>query len=555
MMKFAKLNIGYNLRRSGWPGIYLAAKALLAATACQFVAQLYLTPKTGSYEGFDQISTWSELKSFVSAGQGQLRLSSALIVGILTGIVVLRHAWKHTPLREPFTQLNEEDPKVFYGEDAIRDLKLRLFNEAGWKSDRGLYLAPHLALPRAAELKNILVVGAPNSGKSNIVRALIDQAIERQDRVLVLCNKGDITQSFSATEAILIAPHHADSYALDLASDISDAAAAMQFAADIIPRSNPPFWSDSARLVFVDILLNEIVTHGPNWTARTLLAAIMNDNDTIQRSIMKIDLSAGALLVGSGGEEEDKTVAGILATMRSAAYANLRFLAWASDSKSKDRKFSVKNWLAAGYTGPLTVIAQFSPEHEELSTLVIGGLIKRIARRLADASVPIDRRRRVLFALDEFNALNKIEGLDSALAVGREKGLYIILGIQNVDQVIKKYGRDLANVIFGLFQIKIYGRLEAGEGAERVSRWMGKRHISALRKNKTPEEKDKRINIEETRELETYSPARLASRLGIDNRRSKPIVRAVVHCYGQVYEMEWPLTLWNTKRDGYIPAA
>jgi hypothetical protein len=169
--------------------------------------------------------------------------------------------------------------------------------------------------------------------------------------------------------------------------------------------------------------------------------------------------------------------------------------------------------------------------------------------------VPIDARRRVLFALDEFDSLQKIDDLNGALAVGREKGLYVILGIQNVDQVIKKYGQEMANVIFDLFQIKIYGRLEAGNGATLVSTWMGKRHVSALVKNRTPEAGDKRGKIEERRDIATYGETRLAKDLGLDKRKAPSIVRAVVHCYGQVYEMQWPLTLWNKKREGYIPAA
>ncbi|MGD0564082.1 MAG: type IV secretion system DNA-binding domain-containing protein [Roseiarcus sp.] len=554
-MKFKDLNVGYTPRQYPLPGILTGFKTMLVASAGQFVALLCLAPKPGFDRVIDQIATWDAIKSFAWEAHGQLRLSTSLAVGVVAGVVALRHAWKHTPLMEPFTRLDEDDPRVFYGEDAQHDLRNRLFNEAGWEAQHGLYLAPHFVLPRPAELKNILLVGTPNSGKSNIIRALIDQAIERGDRLLILCNKGDMTQSFSADEAILIAPHHADSYVLDLAFDISDAAAAMQFAVDIIPRSTPPFWSDSARLIFVDILLNEIVTRGSNWTARTLLDATLQDSETIRRATRKIDLSAGALLAGGGAEGEDKTVAGILATMRSAAFANLRFLAWASESTPQHRRFSVKRWLAKGYTGPLTVIAQFSPEHEELSTLVIGGLLKRIVLRLTDPIVPIDPRRRVLLALDEFDSLQKIEGLDGALAKGREKGLYIILGIQNVDQVIKKYGRELANVIFGLFQIKIYGRLEPGDGAALVSEWMGKRHVSALVKNRAPAADDKRRLVEERRDIATYSASRLAKRLGLNKENPQAIVRAAIHCYGQVYEMEWPLTLWNKKREGYIPAS
>jgi hypothetical protein len=553
-MKYKNLDVGYTPRQSPYLGIAIGLSAMVVALACYFAAQLYIAPLPGFDRPIDQIATSGALRLWLLEPQGWLRLATSLGVAIVAGLVALRSAWKHTPLREPFEQLDEEDPRVFYGEDARRDLCRRLFEEAPARTERGLYLAPHLVLPRSAELKNLLVVGTPNSGKTNIIRAVIDQVIERQDRLLILCNKGDVTASFLADEAILIAPHHVDSYDLDLAFDISDVAAAMQFAVDIIPESTPPFWSDCGRLIFVDILADQILTRKSKWTARTLLDATLQDSETIRLAIRKIDLSAGALLAGGGGEEDDKTVSGILATMRSGAFANLRFLAWASDSIPGNRRFSVKRWLADDYTGPRTIIAQFSAEHEKLSTLVIGGLIKRIARRLADPSVPNDPRRRVILALDEFNSLQKIERLDAALAVGREKGLCVILGVQNVNQVIETYGRELANAIFGLFQIKIYGRLEPGDGATLVSDWLGKRHVSTLVKNRRPAADDKRWFIEERREIATYAVSRLAGRLGIKTKKGRSMVRALVHCYGQAYELEWPLTLWNKRRGGYIPA-
>lgn len=525
-MKLFGLNRGYNPRRH--PG-----NALLGGVAIGLLASFIL---------FEFLSFSGSMPPLVT-GNG---LALAVTVGVAAAAVACWRLWRRTPLREPFATLDEHDPRVYWGDDAREDLLRRFSIEYGAAAtQRGLYIAPYCPIPFAAETKNILVVGAPNSGKTGIIRALIDQSIERADRILILCKKGDMTQSFDKDEVVLIAPHHADSYDLDLAADIADFAAAEQFATDVVPESSPPFWSQTARTILTDIIAAQIATNPRRWNALTLFEAAMEESDAIREKIKVLWLNAAPLLHGAGADDEDKTVAGVLDTMRSAVFDSLRLLAFASNTIPASRRFSVRRWLARDYSGPRIVIAQFSSEYEALSTMVIGGLIKRIARLVADPKVGVDAKRRVVLALDEFDALGKIDDLPRALAVGREKGLVVIIGVQSVWQVITKYGRDLANTLFALFQIKIYGRLDPDDGCKLVSEWMGSRKVLVA-----PTSGEKA----EEKTLEAYSQSSLAANLGRRNERGASFIRALVHCYGQVYEMEWPLTLWNKKRQGYIPA-
>ena len=404
-------------------------------------------------------------------------------------------------------------------------------------------------------MKNVLVVGAPGSGKSHIIRSLADQAIERGDRVVLLCNKGDVARSFKPGEAILIGAHHARSHAWDMAADIEGAAGANQFAADIVPRSNPPFWSDSARLVLSDIIAHTIIRMGKSWTARDIIAAVLVDTDVMRRSLARLDLSASPLLQSSDPDGEDRTVSGIVLTMRSAVLATLRPLAWAWDDVPENRRFSIGRWLDADYKGRKTVILQFSPKLEAVSTLVIGGIMKRIARQLADPETPIDPKRRVVLALDEFDILGRVEDLGKALAVGREKGLSVIVGIQALSQLVATYGEQKANVLLDLFQLRIFGRLLPGEATERVSRMLGSRMVRAFLRNATPAAGDKRRTIAVDKEIRTFSESRLENELGVfKNAEKTGDVRALVHAYGQAFLLEWPFTTWRTRSRGYQPA-
>jgi len=538
----------YEPTRNNGATIWIGAVTFVTAAVLATIGLFTLTP-------IHPYGTWNALGSFTADQEAILRLVLGIGTGIIGGAAAAGHAYRNMPLTEPFQNVTGQYPRVYYGEYARNDLRRRLFAEAGRTAPKGLYLAPHLAMPRSCETKNILVVGEPNSGKSNIIRALADQAIDRGDRVLLFCNKGDITSAFTSHDSILIAAHHHESWAIDLAADISDTAAAAQLAADIVPESNPPFWSNSARTVLTDIIVNLQVTHEKTWNAGMLLRSALDDSETIRRSVEKIDYNASPLLQGSEPDAEDKTVMGILLTLRSAVYTNLRPLAWAWDELPPQRRFSVRRWMSEKYVGPRTIIVQHSSDYDDLSTMVAGTLIRRIAKRLADPQLAIDPNRRVVLVLDEFHLLKKIDGLQRALAVGREKGLVVILGLQNYGQLIETYGETSAKTMLDLFRIKIFGRLSNGVSADLVAKMLGARDVSALIGNLTPGSGDRRTDVEERKKIPTFSVTQLASELGIfSNDKNTGDVRAIVHCYGHCYVLEWPFTIWRKKREGFVPA-
>ena len=550
-------SIGYEPTRNNGTAIWIGVVTFATTTALITTCLFTLMPVYPQGIALDLLGMWNvhALSALAADRQSILRLLLGFGTGALSGLAAARHAYHNTPLTEPFRYITSQHPRVHHGEYARDDLHRRMFAEAGRNAPTGLYLAPHLAMPRSCETKNILLVGEPNSGKSNIIRALADQAIARGDRVLLLCNKGDVTSAFTKNDSILIAAPHRDSYALDLAADIVDVAAAAQFAADIVPESSPPFWSNAARTVLTDLILKLQERHPRRWNAGMLLEAALADSETIRRSIEEIKLNAGALLQGTDPDAEDKTVTGILLTLRSAVFANLRPLAWAWDDLPPERRFSVRRWMSDDYVGPRTVIVQYSSDYCSLSTLVAGNVIRRIAKRLADPQLAIDPDRRVVLILDEFHLLDKIDGLQAALAVGREKGLVVILGLQNYGQLIETYGETGANTLLDLFRIKIFGRLSNGASADLVTKYLGERDVSADIENRAPWKDDKRPCVEERKTIPTFSPTQLASQLGVfSNGRNTGDVRAVIHCYGQCYVLEWPFTIWRMKRKGFIPA-
>ncbi len=518
---------------------------------------------------------------------GVFRGMLSLFIGGIGGLATYTAAKSRAPLVDPFTQETDADPHVYYTDDARNNLRSRMIAEAGRGVPDGIYLCPHLPMPFSAETKNIMVLGSPNSGKSNIIRAIADQMIERGDRTVILCVKGEYTAAFDSQDSILIGAHLEGSHALDLAADITNSAAATQFAADIIPQSDPPFWSDCVRAVLTDIILHLQERRPGKWTAATLLGVITKSSSELRRRIANMRFNVGTLLESADEEVDDKTVTGILLTLRSAAYANLRPLAWAWGHMPPEQRFSVKRWLSDGYKGTRTVIVQFSSEYEAISSLVVGYLLRTISRNLIDPQLSKDSKRRVALILDEFHEINRIEGFTHTMSLGRENGLVVVLGCQTYQHIVEKYGREDAAAINDLFLIKIFGVEPPGASSEHVQSLLGTRKIVRLVPNRTPAKDDTRSEVELRETIPAFSTTRMASQLGVtkstnqwatfarcynwtlrflgfssrftrkwqlDENDNIVKITAVVQSYGQVYVLEWPLTTWAERRPRFIPA-
>lgn len=474
-------------------------------------------------------------------------------VSIFAGYLTRLEARDRTPWTEPFQTVDDADPHVYYDEDARMKLQSSFRKEAG-AATKGFWLAPYVNLPFALESRNLLVCGASGHGKSNIVRAIATQTIQRGDRTVIHCNKGDVARSFDLRDVVLISPAHRDGWAWDIGADLDGPAAAAEFARDIIPSSDQPFWSDSARLILTDTINAIAVEKGRNWGPLDLLLALLSSPEDLRLKIANINLSASPLLA-SGADGADKTVQGIMSTLLSAALTTLRPMAYAWAGLPPEKHFSIKRWLATNYAGPKIVIVQTSPNFEAMSTSVCGGVLRRICKGVSDASMAIDQSRRTTLILDEFYSLGKIEGFATALSVAREKGLICVAAVQSMEQLRLLY-QDESVLLSDLFQIKIYSRLTAGAGAAEASNALGSRAIRWQARNTNPAHDDKRLFItkDETRPIVTAT--QFARDFGLfQPNTSKEYIRAIVHYAGAAHRLDWPATRWKVKSEGFVAAA
>jgi hypothetical protein len=557
MPSLPKLKPGLKLYRSTDEAVYVATVVFLLSLAplCGLLLALPAASEPFSWQGwYANLQTLRDPRSAIAMlAAGWPRAVVAIGISVVAAHFGRLSARDEAPLTEPFLTPDETEPRIYYDHDARQRLNSRFRTEAGRSARQGIWLAPHLNLPFDLESRYQMIFGASGHGKSNLVRAYATQMMTRGDHVILHCNKGDVTQSVDLDEVILISPAHRDSWAWDIAADIKGLAAAIDFAADVVPASEQSFWSDTARLLLTDIICALAQEKGAAWNAWDLLSAVLSDPDELRQRIEALDLSASPLLESGEEDGESKTVRSIMSTLISATMSTLRPMAYAWSGVPAEKRFSVAAWLAKGYSGRKIVIVQTSPAYEEMSNLVCGGVLRLVCKMLSDASVEVDTNRRVSLVLDEFFSLGKIEGFARTLSVAREKGLTCIVALQSISQ-LKPYG-DEADLLLDLFQIKIYSRVTSGSSAEWAEKAIGYRDIRWLAPNNNPADGDKRRFVSQTDRKPVVSANQFAGELGVFGPENARFVRAIVHYAGDAYRFDWPLTTWIVRGEGFVPAA
>ncbi|MHA6732218.1 type IV secretion system DNA-binding domain-containing protein [Devosia sp. A369] len=462
--------------------------------------------------------------------------------------------WRDTPRTEPFISEDPSDPQIFYDEAAEATLKHRLSAKAGADERNGISIAPHIALSQRLERKNILIVGAPGSGKSNLVRPIAQQAIARGDLVVLHCTKGDVARAFRQQDIVLLSPAHRDGWAWDIGADISGPAAAAEFAITVIPESKEAFFSTTARLVLTDIIVALGAERGAHWGPRELLQHVLSQPGELAAMIGNLDLSASPLLGYGNPDEVSRTVESVLATLVSGAMTTLRPMALAWTDLPATRRFSIKAMLSRKWRGPKVLIVQTHPGYPALSESICGGVLRRICQAIAAPRSATTYMPAVTMVLDEFSTLGRVEGLEGSLAVAREQGLAMAIALQDISQ-LKIYG-DAATALESFFQFKIFGMQQTGEATNALAEMLGKRKIAVTLQNRLPKADDKRRWVSERENYPLFSPTQFARDLGnFDPATPDEVIKTLLLFEGDAYRLDWPPTKWGTQGLGFVAAA
>lgn len=290
---------------------------------------------------------------------------------------------------------------------------------------------------------HILVIGGAGSGKSSCLA--IPSLDSWNERVFAIDIKGELlakctrdVNKIKVFNPLQLEYGYDPFWALgesdNLAQDIKDITLA------IIPLPNDtkdPFWIESAQNVLNGALLHyyglgytfiESMLRIASTPVKALLNEIVNGNNTLAKIFI-------AQLV----DQKDETLAGI------ATELSNKIMLFATDQSiinalSQEINISPRD-LENGYD----VFIQM-PEHKleqwkPLLTLINNQFLKHFEKRSESDSKPI------LFLLDEFARLGKIEAILNGLATLRSKKITIAILTQSLAQLDLIYGKESRQVI------------------------------------------------------------------------------------------------------------
>lgn len=454
--------------------------------------------------------------------------------------------------------------QLFKGKVAIRKAR-QLNKKAVRKSGFGFNIAPRIPISLEHETKHFLLVGASGSGKTQTLLFWIDQLLKQNTKMVLHDTKGDLTSSLPDDSFILLAPHDERSWAWDIAKDCQGIAAARELASRIIPDGKDPIWTNGAREIFTGIIRSVQATKGDTWSWQHLSDIAFGDPVELRDTLIKHHPEgANYLEIDEMTGTPVKTSYSFLVSLWSYIGSIISPLAAAWSDAPVSRRISLTDWLANEDTEHRTLILQRSAEFDDLSKVWISTAVQYMANFAASPSLGDSRSRRIWFILDEFAQLDEVKGFNQLLEVGRSKGIRSVIGVQDLEQLSDLYGEEVQKTWLNTIQSKIIFRMNSGPSANFIANdLIGNREVSWFEKTVSSNsgalfdgKSGSRTTSKQvkTATVPVIMPDYLERILGPISPGGETKIRALMLSHGDVFQLDWPLTIWPEQRPGTIPA-
>ncbi len=314
--------------------------------------------------------------------------------------------------------------------------------------------------PIRLENRQTMFIGMPGSGKTQALRKILKRLIERQEKGICYCNKGDYVSEFYDPGIYLIFnPLDQRSLGWNIFNELESYPDIDAVAASLIPpskASTDPFWNDAARGVFSGIshylYQNDMKNNKELWKMLTAdageIAEKLRDTRGGEAGYRYITQNA------KSSRQADSVLAVMMQYTKCFEYM-----------QDNDGKFSINDWLDNG-TG-FIYITNYDVIEETLRP-ILSLFVDLICRKLL--SLPDSEERRIYLHLDEFASLQRLSTLINLLTKGRSKGACVYLGIQDGGQMEKIYTPELRKSIDNACGNRVTYAL-SGDTAEVESRY------------------------------------------------------------------------------------
>lgn len=514
-------------------GHHLWNWALLSAHT---VAPAFFQAEAAAYSAF-----WAGLLADgrASAVIGRVACAAACALA-LAGLL----AWRL--LRATDGLIHLRGAKRHEGAEAARAINRRLAARARLRPDHDI--APGVAYPADMWTRHLLLVGGVGSGKSTVIKPLIDKVIRADEKLILFDPKGEFTKAFG--QPALMAPWDARSFSWDIGADMRNVGDMRRFAAALVKEGQDPMWANAARQLLVGFMIYLRESRGSLWGWAELADMLSTPQEDLLAIMWRYNREAVRAV-----ERVSVTTHGILINL-AAFCSSIYDLAEAWGDAPPERRISFVDWVHNAGPAHRQIILQGHGSYPDLTKGYLEGVFGVISAIVNSTEMDDDPSRKLWIIADEFAQAGKIP-IRPLFEVGRSRGVRCVVACQDFAQVEEVHGKEAVKALVSMCGAILVGQVGQGETAEALAKALGSREVERQNVSATsggaPGASGSRTLSYSRDELFIYKPSELGSRLGLDAERGGVVMALAME--GDAYELFWPHFKMARARAAHEPAA
>jgi hypothetical protein len=356
--------------------------------------------------------------------------------------------------------------KVISGSVIVNERHLRKLTKRAANS-----LSLHIAtvpIPPQYECRHFALLGTTGSGKTTVLRQMLDAIEARGEPALVYDTSGEFIAHYYRPERgdVILNPFDARSAYWSPFAEIAHPADADRIAQHLVAatgREDDDVWLETARILVANIL-RLLWREG-----KTTLPALVDALQLKTKDELKVWL-AGTSSARTFEDDADRASASVLFMLAKASNLLQFLVAEPGDSGV----FAFRDFIADADhvkgAKPWIFVPRKEDYFEAMKPLMACWLECAASATLG---LPPSPTRRMWFMLDELADLPRVDNLTRLLPEGRKFGAGVVLTFQSIGQMHARYGRDSGEAILGCCNTKLYLQLVDRDTREWASKTIG----------------------------------------------------------------------------------
>lgn len=290
-------------------------------------------------------------------------------------------------------------------------------------------------MPTDLETQNLIIVGAPGTGKSQAINGLVASALRRDDRMVVVDPNGSLMSRFYLPGDVVINPYDARCVGWSLFNEVDHGFDFERLAHSAIPPQNgdqAEEWAGYARAVLADTM-NKLDQDDMRDMVTLTDLLVREQRPVLQKYLEDTDS------VGFFAKDADRATASIIFTLNKYIRPLRRI---------PDGDFSIRRWMCDNNGGNIWLTWR-EDQRTALGPTIPVWLDLIYAMILSEAPT-FDRRLWVY--KDELASLGRLYSFEAAVSKGRKHGLCVVGGVQDLVQMDMQLGELPAKAVLSCFR-------------------------------------------------------------------------------------------------------